>query len=204
MTPSRYDDEIWELVPDREFPPDPRVVRFLRSLGRFDRALDLGCGDGRHSGLVDCRELVLADVSARALERAVRRGPRHATAVEIEPDSALPFADASFDLVVAVDVIEHVRDTQLWLSEVRRVLRPGGCFALTTPAHSRLDAIVWAVRGLERHFDPFSPHLRIYTARSLTRALRDLGFDPVAVRRGRGLLLARATAAPLATVLAQR
>ncbi len=189
---SHYDDELWELVPDREHPPDPRVVRFVRALPHCERALDLGCGDARHSGLIPASQLVLADISPVALDRARRRGPRDARVVEIEADAPLPFADCEFELVVAIDVIEHVRDTQLWLSEVRRVLAPGGLLALTTPAHSRLTALKWALVGIERDLDPFSPHLRFYTRKSLSRALDDLGFTAIEVRRQADLLLARA------------
>lgn len=189
---SRYDDELWELVPELEHPPDPRVVRFVRALPPAERALDIGCGDARHSGLIPAREVVLADVSSVALKRAWRQGPRDARVVEIEPDAPLPFADCEFELVVAIDVIEHVRDTQLWLSELRRVLAPGGLLALTTPAHSRLTALKWALVGIERDLDPFSPHLRFYTRRSLSRALDDLGFTNVEVHHRAGLLLARA------------
>ena len=46
--------------------------------------------------------------------------------VELEPDAPLPFDDGAFDLVLCAETIEHVRDVQLLLSEVRRVLRPGG------------------------------------------------------------------------------
>ena len=53
MTPSRYDDELWELVPDDPGPPASQLAEFVRSLGRVERALDLGCGDGRLTALLD-------------------------------------------------------------------------------------------------------------------------------------------------------
>ena len=59
----------------------------------------------------------------------------------LEPDAPLPFVDGEFELVLCAETIEHVRDVQLFLSEVRRVLRPGGGFALTTPACSRWTAL---------------------------------------------------------------
>jgi SAM-dependent methyltransferase len=188
---SRYDDELWELVPDRAAPP-PHVAGFVRSLGRAGRALDLGCGDGRLAAGLDAAELTLADVSRAALERAGRRLPG-ATTVELEPDAPLPLPDASFDLVLCAETIEHVRDVQLLLSEVRRVLRPGGRLALTTPAHGRLTGLGLALGGFERRFDPLSPHLRFLTRRSLAALLDRLGFDLVSLRRRRGTLLAVAT-----------
>ena len=76
-----------------------------------------------------------------------------------------------------------MRDLQLVLSEVRRVLRPGGTLALTTPAN----------RALVRPPDPLSPHLRLFTRRSLARVLGELGFDVRSLERRAGTLLARAT-----------
>jgi SAM-dependent methyltransferase len=178
---SRYDDELWELVPLEPGPPPAQLLDFVRELGRAGRALDLGCGDGRLTAELDAEELTAADVSRVALERARARLPG-ARLVELEPDEPLPFDDGSFDVVLAVETIEHVRDVQLFLSELRRVLVPGGALALTTPATGRLV----------RPEDPFSPHLRRFTARSLRRALGELGFEVESLRRSRRTLLARA------------
>ena len=158
----------------------------------MERALDLGCGDGRLSGLLRARELTVADVSAVALERAGRRVP-DATRVELTPDDTLPFEDSSFDLVLCAETLEHVRDLQLLLSEARRVLRPGGALAVTTPAHGRLDGLAIAARGFERRFDPLSPHLRFLTRRSLRGLLEALGFEVRSLRRSGATLLALAT-----------
>jgi SAM-dependent methyltransferase len=154
----------------------------VRSLGHANRVLDLGCGDGRLSAELDAAELTAADVSLTALERARRRLPG-ARIVELEPDAPLPFDDGAFDLVLCAETIEHVRDVQLLLSEVRRVLQPGGVLALTTPANP----------PLARPADPLSPHLRFFTRRSLRRILRELGFEVESLRRRSGTLLARAT-----------
>jgi 2-polyprenyl-3-methyl-5-hydroxy-6-metoxy-1,4-benzoquinol methylase len=131
-------------------------------------------------------------VSAVALERATLRVP-DAARVELEPDAPLPLGDSSFDLVVCAEVIEHVRDVQLLLSEARRVLRPGGALAVTTPAHGRADGLAILTRGFERSFDPLSPHLRFLTRRSLAALLEALGFDVCDVHRADGTLLALAT-----------
>src|SRR6186997_381471 len=81
---SRYDDELWELVPDDAGPPPAHLRDFVRSLGHAGRALDLGCGDGRLSAELRADELTAADVSRVALERARGRLP-NARVVELEP-----------------------------------------------------------------------------------------------------------------------
>lgn len=189
--PSRYDDELWELVGEAGDPPG-HLVRFVRELGPVEAALDLGCGDGRLAEALEARELTLADVSQVALARAAQRLPGART-VAIEADERLPLGDNAFDLVLCAETIEHVRDGQLLLSEARRVLRPGGRLALTTPAHSRLTGLAILARGFERRFPPLSPHLRFLTRRSLTALLHELGFELVSLRRASGTLLAVAT-----------
>ncbi len=189
---SRYDDDIWRLVPDDRGPPAAQLAHFVRELGRPAAALDLGCGDGRLTAELQADEVVAADVSQVALERARRRLPGSRT-VLVAPDEPLPLEDGSFELVLCAETIEHVRDVQLLLSEARRVLRPGGRLAVTTPAHGRLTGLDVLVRGFERRFDPLSPHLRFLTRRSLTSLLDALGFEPGPVRSEGGTLLAVAS-----------
>jgi SAM-dependent methyltransferase len=189
---SRYDDELWKQVPDDPGSPHRHVAELVRSLGPAGRALDLGCGDGRLGAELDAAELVAADVSPVALERAGRRLPA-ARLVELDPDAPLPFPDSTFDLVLCAETLEHVRDLQLLLSEARRVLRPGGELALTTPAHGRLTGLAILLGGFERRFDPLSPHLHFLTRRSLRALLDELGFEVHSLRRRSGTILARAT-----------
>jgi SAM-dependent methyltransferase len=179
LVSSRYDDDIWELVAEHDHhPPQRHLQDFVRSLDRAGRALDLGCGNGRLSALIEADELTAADVSAAALQRARERLPE-ARIAELEPDEPLPFADGSFDLVVCIETLEHVRDVQLFLSEIRRVLVPGGTLALTTPAHLPILRVP----------DPLSPHLRFFTRRSLRRLLDELGFEVRSLERRAGTLL---------------
>jgi SAM-dependent methyltransferase len=179
---SRFDDELWELVPLEPGPPPAHLVEFVRGLGPVGRALDLGCGDGRLTAELQAAELTAADVSRVALDRARARLPGAAAVVELAPDVPLPFADGAFDLVLTAETAEHVRDLQLFLSEIRRVLVPGGELALTTPASGPL-----VLPG-----NPLSPHLRRFTRRSLRAVLDELGFEVRSLRRRSRTLLARA------------
>jgi SAM-dependent methyltransferase len=175
-----------------------RRALFLRLLeprvpppARPARILDFGCGTG--AWLADLERFgkvsaVDADASAVAFCRE-----RGRTEVQlVPPGAALPFADGTFDLVTALDVIEHIDDDAAALAELRRVLRPEGLLLVAVPAFNFL----WGVQ------DEVSHHHRRYTAGTLRRALTDAGlrvdrtsyfntllFPPIAmVRLGRRLL----------------
>jgi ubiquinone/menaquinone biosynthesis C-methylase UbiE len=188
-----YYEELWRGLPDELEPPEFQLRRrFLVSQVRAgDRVLDLGCGDG-----VFTAELagmgarpVGADVADAALERARDRHPD--LAFELVPlDGTLPFADNSFDVVWASEVIEHVGDTARWLSEVRRVLAPRGALLITTPSHGRLRILLG---GMERFSPPLGDHLHLYTSASLRQVLEEFGFGEVTVSVAGGPPLLRRT-----------
>lgn len=191
---SGYDDELWELVPADPGPPPAHLVEFVQSLGRRDGAvLDLGCGDGRLTLELRGRQIVGADVSRVALDRARERVEQHEVElVEVAPGAVLPFDDGTFDLVLVAETIEHVVDVEALLSEARRVLHEGGEIAVTTPAHGRRTGLGLFLRGFERTFDPLSPHVRFFSRASLGAMLEEAGFSVESASRRNGTLTARA------------
>jgi ubiquinone/menaquinone biosynthesis C-methylase UbiE len=190
-------DAIWEAVaPDAE--PESFALRraFLAAGVQAGQiVLDLGCGAGEFSAalLEDGATPIAVDVAAEALRRARERVPG-LDARLWRGGEPLPLADNAADVVWAGEVIEHVVDVAPWLSEVRRVLRPGGTLLLTTPAHGpgTMLALALSPRRFARHFEPRADHVRFFSARTLRDLLGDLGFDVVALRARRGTLLARA------------
>jgi len=177
-----YYEELWESLPADLEPPsfERRLGYLLDAVKRGDRALDLGCGAGDFTAAMARAgaDAIGADVAEAALERARSRHP--AVEFRLVPfDGPLPFDDGSFDLVWSSEVIEHVADTARWLSEVRRVLAPGGRLLLTTPSHGRARV---ALGGVERFSEPLGDHLHLYTKRSLRTLLGEFGFGEVSVR----------------------
>lgn len=182
-----YYEELWDRLPDRLEPPDLELRRaWLRDGVRDgDRALDLGCGEGALTGellAAGAAGVVGADVAEAALARARSRHPA-ITFERVPFDGPLPFADGSFELVWASEVIEHVADTARFLSEIRRILVPGGRLLVTTPNHPRLRLLL---AGIEAYSEPLGDHLHLYTSRSLRGILDEFGFRDVLVRAAGG------------------
>jgi SAM-dependent methyltransferase len=122
-------------------------------LGDGERVLDYGCGDAPY------RSLLPGGVS---YEGADLPGNPDAT-LELTGLGAVPGADRAFDLVLSTQVLEHVDDPGLYLSEAFRVLRPGGRLLLTTHG-----TFVW-------HPDP-GDYWR-WTSQGLQRAVTNAGFE---------------------------
>jgi len=193
-----YYEELWRRLPEQLDPPywELRRAFLLGHVRPGDRALDLGSGDGAFTAVLAeaGAHPVGVEIAEAALARARSRNPE--LDFRFAPiDGPLPLEDNSFDLVWSSEVIEHVADTARWLSEVRRVLAPGGRLLLTTPAHGRLRV---ALGGVERFSEPLGDHLHLYTRASLRRLLEDFDFGEISVRPVAGapllkeLLLARA------------
>jgi len=142
--------------------------------GAGARWLDLGCAYGflvveaRAAGF----EAIGLDASRYALDQVHRHAePARGRVVQAHAER-LPFADASFAVVSAFDLVEHVPAPELVLAEVARILRPGGLFLAATPdpmvfdreepTHVAEHAPSWWVRELERA--GFAVSLRFFQA----------------------------------------
>lgn len=145
--------------------------RILRGLGvaKSARILDAGSSSGsnlrllRDDGYSDFTGLEISD-HAIALCNAKGLGP-----IERGDICAMPFADGSFDFVLATDIIEHVDRDDLALKEMLRVLKPGGYCLVTVPAFQSL----WGHEDVKLH------HKRRYRMRPLLERVRAAGLAPV-------------------------
>ncbi len=145
----RNDLTIYDTVAQQWWSDEIRWVRTLRAmvpgrLGWMDRqidwagkrVLDLGCAGGFMAEALAERGATVTGIDPAADAVAAARAHAEAGGLSIRYDvgvgEALPYADAAFDAVVCVDVLEHVADLPRVLAEVARVLRPGGCFLFDT------------------------------------------------------------------------
>jgi len=158
--------------------PIDRILRTIASSRELGRTLDIGCGNGAVLAALApySSEDVGVDISAEALALARSRLP-DATLVAADVQSGRPFAAASFDCVLVLDVIEHLHDPVSAVSEVRRVLLNGGILAITTP---NANSPMRLLKG-KSWFGVADPgHILLYTAFTLCYALRKQGFDIIA------------------------
>ena len=96
------------------------------------RILDIGCGSGEHLGCIkNFKEKYGIDTSSLAIEMAKKNFPSCKLAVSSVYN--LPYGDDFFDLVYAIDVIEHLEYPSKMLTEARRVLKTGGILIIQTP-----------------------------------------------------------------------
>ena len=163
-----------------------------------DRLLDLGCGFGRHAfeALRRGATVVACDMAFPELEQVVATADAMRDVAEIAPGlsctavngdgTRLPFADASFDRIIASEVMEHVPDDRAALDELTRVLRPGGTIAITIPAEFP-EKICWKLS--DEYHAPFvtGGHVRIYSETELRTKMRDAGLLPTGSHRSHAL-----------------
>lgn len=143
--------------------------------------LDAGCGEGitleKLVRLFPDRRPVGVDTEPENLEIC----RRHRLPVQEGSLYALPFAAASFDTVLFIEVIEHLDDPATALAEIRRVLRPGGRAVIIFP-NDRMFKLARLLTGKlrEAFYDP--GHVRQWTPAQIRQALHKIGLRVVAAR----------------------
>ena len=129
------------------------------------RILDVGCGTGANLKMLAAYGRAEGvDISTQAVEFCRERG---LDSVKLGAIEHLPYESGSFELVTALDVIEHLDDDVAGLREMRRVLRRDGRLLLFVPAFMFL----WGVQ------DDVSNHRRRYTLPRLVSAVEAAGFS---------------------------
>ena len=166
-----------------------RVIRAeLDALGVPDGAsiLDAGCGSGRMMAELAAYGTVSGlEPNAQAAEIARARGVGEVRDGHLE---ALPWEEATFDLVTCLDVIEHTADDRAALAELRRVCRPAGRLLVTVPAYPAL----WSSHDVANH------HHRRYTRAALRDASHAAGWEIERLSSFNSVLLGPAAAVRLA------
>ena len=165
-------------------------------VGPGDRVLDMGCGGGRHAFALYRRG---ADVTAFDMDAAELKDvagmfaamkeagevPLGASARTVRGTAYdLPFADGSFDRIIAAEVLEHLPEDERAMRELFRVLKPGGLIAVTVPRWGP-ELLCWALSSAYHEVE--GGHVRIYRGTELLRRLTETGLEPLGSHHTHGL-----------------
>jgi 2-polyprenyl-6-hydroxyphenyl methylase/3-demethylubiquinone-9 3-methyltransferase len=195
---------IYDTLGDRWYAADDDPVALLRaesrlrnpwvaehvarSIGPAARVLDIGCGGGFLANALAREGHVVTgvDASAESLEVARRHDATKTVRYDLGDALALPYGDAAFDVVCAMDFLEHVEQPARVVAEAARVLRPGGLFFFHT---FNRNALAWLVviKGVEwfvRNTPPDMHVLRLFVKPDELRAM--CGANGLAVRELHG------------------
>ncbi len=163
---NRVEDKHWWFVGRRAILESflEGIKDKLKTQNEQLKILDVGCGTGANlEMLANYGESEGVDVSDDALEFCKTKGLKvHKGLAE-----KLPFEDESFDLVTALDVVEHLDDDIAGLKEMNRVMKDSGRALIFVPAFMWL----WGVQ------DDISNHRIRYTKKQIVERLKNAGFE---------------------------
>lgn len=149
-------DQIYAVLTDRKTNEKPRIFEY-------------GCGTGiTLASLASSADVFGMDLSEKALAYCKKRGLENLRVIDSDQplDESNPFGEP-FDIVLILDVLEHIADERTVLRTLRSWLKPNGALIVTVPAFPFL----WSGEDCVSH------HLRRYTKRSLREVIEDSGFQ---------------------------
>jgi len=154
------------------------VITRLIPRGGVHRVLDVGCGSGWLSEMLAGRGFTVTalDIGADSLKRASRRMEERKRRVFFVLGDVyrLPFADSGFDAVVASEVLEHLERPSDALTELVRVLRPGGWVVVSTPYRERIETVLCIHCNRKT---PVNAHLHSFDESDIEAMLHGAGCD---------------------------
>jgi 2-polyprenyl-6-hydroxyphenyl methylase/3-demethylubiquinone-9 3-methyltransferase len=155
------------------------VGKVLEALGP-NRVFDLGCGNGSLLSLLSERyEVAGIDASESGVAHANASYPNiRIERASVYDDLASRFG--SYDVVVSLEVVEHLYDPRKFAARLFELVRPGGTAIVSTPYHGYLKNLALALSGkLDDHFTALwdGGHIKFWSVRTLTKLLSEAGFE---------------------------
>lgn len=166
---------------------NPRVrimLRLINSLNFCNKnILDIGCNDGTLLSLIANRDNNFYGIEASnyGVDECIKKGIM-VKQFFIDGQNTLPFKNNMFDLIIASEIMEHIYDTDFFLAEIRRLLKKGGFFLVSTPNIASLGRRLMLLLGINPiietspHEQDSSGHIRYFTFKTLADLLNKHGF----------------------------
>lgn len=196
---SRYLTDYRERLSGYEFARWSALSHFILKilkLNNISTVLDYGCGSGLHidlwKNIFPFADLHFCDISSVALEKLMSKYPEFKFKCADVKENIAPFENDFFDVVVSVEVMEHVENLNDYLNDIYRVLKPGGIFIWTTPCANCFsiehvfnvltNQIEETGEGYRRWNWEDPTHLRRMKSNEIKDKLQEVGFTDVRFR----------------------
>ena len=174
----------------------PDVERLLERIGKEASIFELGCGNGSNAAYLTSKgyTVVGVDPSTSGIEIAKQNFPECRLVLgSTEDDLAGRFG--KFDVVLSLEVIEHVYSPKRYVEVVRDLLKPGGIVIISTPYHSYLKNLALAVSGkMDAHYTALweGGHIKFWSPATISTLFSRGGFERTALfKAGRIPFLAK-------------
>lgn len=167
-----------------------KIYKLLRGLEIKDRGstkiLEVGCADGSFLKILkdDGYDTYGIDVALKAVAKAQKY---NINARQANVEKGIPFDDNYFSVIIAAEVIEHLYDTDKFLKELYRAVKPGGWLLISTPNLASLKNRLRLLIGKYPQYSEYrlgpndAGHIRNYTVSTLVSHLKSHGWCPVKV-----------------------
>ncbi len=160
-----------------------RFERMLNLVGRNNKVLDIGCHDGTIGSLLIKNNNEVFGIEANDVMSAIARKKGLKVIVQ-DIDAGISFKNGFFDIVVAGEIIEHIVNTDYFIDEIKRVLKPKGSLVLSTPNVASLGRRIYLLIGKNPCFEAsygyppsaYAGHVRFFTKGLLLSYLEYKGF----------------------------
>jgi SAM-dependent methyltransferase len=171
--------EEWQLqIYKKSLKKKEKIDLLLKALHNIEgkQCLEVGCARGTVSHFLRNAggTWVHADTDRTNVEAAVSL--IKSGVIQIPPN-VLPFPDATFDVIVSLDYLEHVHDDAAAMNEMRRVLKPGGLLLISTPTTGPTFLLNKIKPLIGLTIDKYGHVREGYTLENLTRRLQNQGYE---------------------------
>jgi 2-polyprenyl-3-methyl-5-hydroxy-6-metoxy-1,4-benzoquinol methylase len=180
MPTVQHDTSVYDIELQMDSPRDPRAFE-IRMIGTDKRVLELGSAGGVTTRALVERgcQVVAVEMDPVAAERAGVYAERVVIGDLDDPETLQQVADDRFDVVLAGDVLEHLRDPLAVVLAAREVLKPDGFLVVSIPNVAHADVRLSLLAGRFPYSDTGlldRSHLRFFTLESFEVLLAEAGF----------------------------